>query len=347
MFNRLLVSFVVFTVLSINVSAKSSDDPFAKISTLNVGSDIAWKIDKEAMLATKSSVKENGAFYHLQFDNKQLKLVISSDAQGDNPKKFSQLEVKNLEIDGDQAPMFKWCLNNQERHNRFLQQGLKVKKDICSIDGSKGAFIMRLNKETLMSLKNGSILSLTLKPFRKPLEISYDISDFNDMTLALNAKPKAVVAAPVAAVVASPAIVEPVKPCWARPPAEYKSVEPVSYNCSDVAEKMGAETTVAKSVTQEKDRQKKLAAEKERQRKLAEEKKQKELAVKLEQEKLLQAEAAALAASQAKQAEIGSDITNKMLKVCDKYWSKGEHRCYCQKYIDHAPSSIQASSTCE
>ena len=349
MFKRLFILLVALSAFSINVSARSSDDPFAKLATVNVGSNVSWKLDKKAVTAVKSSAEDNGIYYHLHFDNKQLKLQISSDEQGSSPKKFSQLEIKNVEIDGEQAGIFKWCLNNQERHNRFLQQGLKVKKNICSINGSKGSFTLRLNKDTLMSLQNGSILSITLKPFRTPVEVSYDISDFKDMTVALNAKPQsAVVVTPVVATAtAANPVVKPIKKCWARPPAEYKSVKSVSYNCSDAAGKKGAEATVAKSVDQEKDRQRKLAAEKERQRKLAEEKKQKELALKLEQEQLLAAEATALAASQAKQAEIGSDITNKMLKVCEKYWNKGEHRCYCQKYIDHAPSSIQASSTCE
>ena len=79
---------------------------------------------------------------------------------------------------------------------------------------------------------------------------------------------------------------------------------------------------------------------------MAEEKKQKELAETLKQEELLQAEAVAIAASEAKQAQIGGEIEQKMIKVCDKYWSIGEHRCYCQKYIEHAPAEIQSNSTC-
>lgn len=85
----------------------------------------------------------------------------------------------------------------------------------------------------------------------------------------------------------------------------------------------------------------------EKQRKLVEQEKQKALAEKEKQEKLLQAEAAAIAASQAKQAKISDEISMKMIKVCEKYWNKGEHRCYCQKYIEHAPASIQESSTCD
>ncbi|MBT8438921.1 MAG: hypothetical protein KJO91_04280, partial [Gammaproteobacteria bacterium] len=138
-----------------------------------------------------------------------------------------------------------------------------------------------------------------------------------------------------------------VKKCWAGPPAKYKNIKSVEYDCDDAASKLDAETWVTKLVNQEKAKEQKIAAEKERQRKLAEEKKQKALAEKLKQEQLAKAEAAAIAASQAKQAQLGGEITQKMLSVCKKYWDKGEHRCYCQKYIEHAPSSIQANSTCE
>ncbi len=41
------------------------------------------------------------------------------------------------------------------------------------------------------------------------------------------------------------------------------------------------------------------------------------------------------------------EIAQKMIKMCEKYWSKGEHRCYCQKYIEYAPDDIQKNSTCK
>ena len=344
MFKRLFVSTFVLCSINFNVLA-SSDNPFAKSDVINIGKDVAWDIDKKTVKATKSTSDTNGSYYHLQFDNKQIKLFITSDASGNSPKKFNQLEIKNIKIDGKQAPLFKWCLNNQERHKRFLQQGLTVKKGICAIDGNAGTFIMRLNKDTLVSMQKGSKLTIMLKPFRTPVEMNYDISDFKDMYVTLNAKP-----APVAAVaVAAPAMTQAAKPrkkCWAGAPPEYKNIRSVEYYCDDASSKMKAEAQVSKLVNQEKEKQRKLAAEKEKQRKLAEEQKQKELAAKLKEDERIQAEAAAIAASQAKQAEIGSEITQKMLNVCEKYWSKGEHRCYCQKYIDHAPASIQASSTC-
>ena len=343
MFKQLLAPLLVLCFLSFNVVAKS-DNPFAKKDSLTVGKDVSWQIDKKAVLATKTSSDGKGTFYHLQFDNKQLKLSISSDANGANPKKFGQLEVKDIAIDGTQVPLFKWCLNNQDRHNRFLQQGLKVKKNICSINGNAGTLIIRLNRDTLDSLQSGNRLTFMLKPFRTQLELKYDISDFKDMIIALNAKPAKVVVAPVAKKTEQN---KPARKCWAGAPPQYNNIKSVEYNCDDAAAKTDAELWVSKLVNKEKDKEKKRAAEKEKQRKRAEEKKQKELVELARQEELLAAETAAVAASQAKQAEIGSEITEKMVNVCKKYWDKGEHRCYCQKYIEYAPSSIQASSTCD
>ncbi len=350
MFNRILVSFFVLCVLSFNVSAKNSNNPFAKNESLNIGTEFSWKIDKKSIRATKSASDKKGNYYHLLFNNKQLKLIVSSDAKGAVAKKFSQLEIIDVKIDGKQSLLFKWCLNNQQRHDRFLQQGLAVKNNVCSIDGNAGSFTMSLNKDTLLSLQNGKRLSITLSPFRTPLDLNYDISDFKDMYMALNAKD-----APVAIVVPPKQLVKKTnKKCWTGSPVKYKNIKPVKYDCGDEIAKKEAEARVARRVKQEKTKEQKLAAvaaakavERDHQRKLAEEKKRIALVAKLEQDEKLQMEAAAVAASEIKQAQLGDEITQKMLKVCDKYWSKGEHRCYCQKYIEHAPASIQGSSTCE
>ena len=366
MFKRLFALIIVLCLPGFNALAMNSNNPFAKNENLDIGKDISWKIDRATVLATKTAADNKGTYYHLQFDNRQLKLFISSDANGTSPKKFNQLEIKDVVIDGKQNPLFKWCLNNQERHKRFLQQGLKVKKNVCSISGNTGTFIMRLNKDTLESLKKGINLEIKIKTFRIPLVLNYDLGDFNDMYQALNARAKVVdVAAKPVATVSAQADSSPHRPsvpkkiCKLAPPANYKTLKAVEYICGDAAAKKGAEAKLAKQLGHEKARQQKLAAEqarllaaeqaklKEKQRELEQQKKQKELAEKLKQEELLQAETVAIAASEVKQAQINNEITQKMLKVCDKHWSKGEHRCYCQKYIEHAPSVIQASSTCQ
>jgi hypothetical protein len=349
MFNRFIISLFILCIFNFNVSARDNN-PFAKTESLNIGKDVIWKIDKEAVQASKTINDGKGTYYHLRFDNKQLELLISSDAKGLKPKKFNQLEVKNVIIDGQQNPLFRWCLNNQQRHNRFLQQGLKVSKNICTVNGEAGSFVMHLNKSTLLSLQQGAQLLILLKPFRTPLELHYDIRDFKTMYITLNAKPEpvAVVETPAQVVVEKPesAIRTAKKKCWARPPEKYKNIKSVEYGCDNAKDKKDAEVSVRKQVDQNKARQQKLEAEREKQQKLAERNKQKELAEKRKQEELLQAEAAAIAASEAKQAAIGDEIAVKMVKFCEKFWSKGEHRCYCQKYIDYAPSDIQANSTC-
>jgi len=342
MFNRFLTALFILCLFSLNVSAKNSDDPFAKYQMLDVGTDVHWDIDKTAVLATKSVSDDRGAYYHLSFNNKQLELIVSSDAKGLSPKKFSNLEIKTFKIDGKQAPLFAWCLNNQQRHNRFLQQGLSVKKNICEIKGETGRFVINLNRDTLMALQKGQQLIVVIKPFRTPVELSYDISDFEEMTLALNARSN-----PAVGMSAQAAATPGAKKCWAKPPEKYKTIKAIEYSCIDATAKLDAETGINKQVDQKIANDKALAAQRsaeiEKQRKQAEEIARQEQAAKLNQAEL----DAAVAASAAKQAEIGDDISNKMVAMCDKYWKKGEHRCYCQKYIEYAPDDIQKNSTCE
>lgn len=347
MFKKLFISILVLCSISLNVFAMNSDNPFAKNEILEIGGNVQWQIDKKSGKAEKTSAEHKGVYYHLGFDNKQITLFVSNDAAGKSPKKFTQFEILDVQIDGKQSSMFKWCLSNQQRHSRFLQQGLNVKSNVCVIDGAAGKFIMRLNKDTLSSLQKSSRLEITIEPYRTPLVVSFDTSDFNDMYVALNAH--TAVAAPVA-VRAAPASIKtpvPIQTCKTSAPAKYKNIKSIEYSCTDAAAKRAAEASIAKQVASENEKAKKLAAEKEKQRKLAEAKKQKEAAEKLKKEKALAAEATAIAASQAQQAKIGDEIALKMIKVCEKYWSKGEHRCYCQKYIESAPAEIQANSTCE
>ena len=349
MFTPLYRLLIVLSFLSCNTVSASADNPFAKNDRVNIGKDISWKIDKKAVSATKSISDNKGAYYHLGYDNKQIKLALSTDAKGLKPKKFNQLEIADVKLDGKQVSIFKWCLSNQQRHDRFLQQGLSVKNNVCVINSDDSSFTMQLNEEMKQMLQQARRLSIVLKPFRTRVELNYDISDFADMTLALNAKPEEPV------VVAN-------KKCWAGPPAEYKSIKSVEYDCADEEAINDAEAWVTKLVKEEKakqqvnsqvnkdkeiEKQRVLALQKAKKRKLEEANKKKRLAEKLQRDKKLQAEAVAIAASKANQLKINNEITEKMLDVCGKYWDKGEHRCYCQKYIEHAPSDIKANSSCK
>ncbi len=95
MLNRFSLSFIILCLFSFHVYAKGGNNPFAKNEVLNIGKEFSWNIDKQLVLATKSASDQKGNYYHLQYDNKQLKLIISSDAKGIVTKKFSQLEIKD------------------------------------------------------------------------------------------------------------------------------------------------------------------------------------------------------------------------------------------------------------
>jgi hypothetical protein len=328
--------------LSTSVIARSGDNPFEKAIGVDIGRDAAWTITDKT--ATRSG-SDSGTFYHLMYDRKQLRLRITSSAEDSaaTVKNYDQFAVNDVLLDGKRLPVFQWCLNNQDRHKRFLQQGLSVKKDVCKNKGEVGTFIMRLNAATLDVLKKGKKLTYDIKPYRTDVEVTFDVSDFSDVVAKMNsgsapvtAKPKAKSApAPVAA-----------KTCKASPPAGFTEVKAVEYNCEDATAKAKATASVDAAVGKERESRKKLAAEREKKRLAAEQAKAADLAAKKAAEEKLAAEQAAIAASAAQQQAISSEIADKMIAVCKKKWDKGEHRCYCEKYIEHAPKSIQDSSTC-
>lgn len=337
---RFLIALVALC-LSAGVFAKTSDNPFAKRVIVDIGSNAAWVIKDKAATRTGS---DSGIFYHLFYDRKQLRLRITESAKDSEAtaRHHDQFAVQDVLLDGKRLPVFQWCLNNQQRHKRFLQQGLQVKKDVCKNQGEIGTFTMRLNAATLEALGKAKKLTFELKPFRSLVQVNFDISDFSEVIARLSTRetPVAVMpkpkrkAAPVAPVPAAPA-----KKCKASPPKGFAGIKAVEYNCANAAARAKATASVNIAVDKERERRKKVTAERENKR-LAE-----EAAKKAEADKLA-AEQAAIAASAVQQQALNNEISNKMLPVCQKKWAKGEHRCYCEKYIEHAPKAIQESSTC-
>lgn len=323
--------------MSTNAIARSSDNPFAKGASVDIGKNAAWVIKEKT--ATRSG-SDSGTFYHFFYDRKQLRLRITESAEDSEAaaKRYDQFAVNDVLLDGKRLPVFQWCLNNQQRHKRFLQQGLQVKKDVCKNQGEVGTFSMRLNVATLDALSKGKKLTFALKPFRSPVEVNFDISDFSNVVAKLNAPatPVAKKPEPVPAVVSK-------KKCKASPPTGFAEVKAVEYNCADAAARAKATTSISAVVSKERARRKQAAAERKR---LAAEAKKKELVAKKAAEKKLATERAAIAAIAAQRQVIGNEISTKMIAICQKKWAKGEHRCYCEKYISHAPKEIQDSSTC-
>ncbi len=340
---RFFIALAVFC-LSASVIAKNSNNPFEKGASVDIGRDAAWVIGNKT--ATRSG-SDSGTFYHLFYDRKLLRLRITKSAQDSEAaaKRHDQFTVNDVLLDGKRLPVFQWCLNNQERHKRFLQQGLKVKKEVCKNQGEVGTFTMRLNVATLDMLKKGKKLTYKLKPFRSNVSVIFDISDFSGIVAKLNTAPPPAIAKsqPKPSGVATAAVA---KKCKASPPTGYSEVKAVEYNCADSAAKKKATASVGTAVSKERERKKKVAAEREEKRLAQEKANATKLANQKVAEEKLASEQAALAASAAQQQAISSDIAGKMIAMCQKKWDKGEHRCYCEKYVSHAPKAIQESSTC-
>lgn len=342
----------------------NNNNPFDKAITVTAGHDVAWQFAEQS--ATKSVKGADGTWYHLFYDGLRLRLRLTGSAEDSQygAKQFEGFAVNDVRVDGKRLDVFQWCLNNQAKHNRFLEQGLTVKKDICQNLGDQGTFVMRLTKETIASLETGNSIEFDLKPYRTTVKVKYSIADFHQANLEFKrqqdeklaavraqeeqARAEAQAKAEAAAALAAPAPVvvaprpkpKPRPKCRIAAPEGYTTIKPITYDCDNDAARINAQANVDLQVEEIDQQRRKAAAEAERKRKEAE-------AARLAKEEALRKEQEALAASAALQQELSSDITKKMLAVCEKTWAEGQHRCYCQKYIEYAPAAIRAKASCD
>lgn len=347
LFRLLIFLAVLFSSSQVNAIG---DNPFDKAIIVSAGNDVTWKFGEQA--ATKSVKGSDGTWYHLFFDGLRLRLRLtgsSADAAA-GAKQFDEFAVYDVKIDGKRLDVFQWCLNNQDRHSRFLQQGLSVKKGVCQNQGEQGTFVIRMTKDTIAELNRGNQIEYELKPFRTTIKVKYNIGDFNQVIATFKkqqeaklaaSKPKAapLEAVPVSVVAPKPKP-KPKAKCKIAPPEGFAEVKTITYDCDNARARDTARASVDARVNQIREQRKKAAAEAERKRK-------EEEAARLAREEQKRKEQEALAASAAIQAELSTDIAKKMIAVCEKKWAEGEHRCYCQKYIQFAPASIQANSSCK
>ena len=112
----------------------------------------------------------------------RLRLTGSSQDSQYAARQFEEFAVYDVKIDGNRIDVFQWCLNNQVKHNRFLQQGLSVKKGVCQNLGEQGSYVMRLTKETIDALGEGNSIEYELKPFRTKVLVKFSIDDFDRVT---------------------------------------------------------------------------------------------------------------------------------------------------------------------
>lgn len=339
--------FVLLSALLIAAQANAAVDsnPFAKEKQFDFGTDIAWSTSSESMTKTVSA---EDSYYHLFFNGRQLRIRITTgkiDDEG-SAKSFDAFAVNDIMVDGERNAIFQWCLNNQERHSRFLQQGLSVKKDICINDGAHGVYTMQLNQQTIDSLRNGSKLTFVLKPYRTPVELNFDITDFKlalakmQASAATLATSTAVAPTPESGAMTRAAVAPaPKVKCTLKPPADFAEIRTIDYDCDNEAEKAQAKATLSAQIDKALAKREQLAVENERKRKAEEQ-------ARLAKEEKARREKEALAASAALQQELSSDIAKKMIAVCQKKWAQGEHRCYCEKYIEYAPAGIESDPSC-
>ncbi len=339
-------------LLSVSTAYAALDNPFAKAAEVNIGADIDWDINKSTI--SKTGEGNDGLYYRLALHKDRMILQVGESRDVDaEPKAYKALAVEDISIDGKRLPLFQWCLNNQQSHNRFLQQGLEVKDGICVNHGERGEVTVKLNKQTLDRIEQGQRLRFTIRPYRKSIHINYDISDFSEAYAVHQAsgESESVVVAPtpIAPVAKEVVVNKPasVKMCRAVAPKGYTSVRAIEYVCNDASDRRRAENTIAAAVKKEKQRRKRIAAEKEKQRLAAIAAKKKAEEERRKAEEARMAEEAAIAASEQKHSQIMDELTRKMVGVCNKMWKRGKHRCYCEKYIEYAPADIKSDPTCK
>lgn len=340
------IKFVLFSLLlvSTQIYAAIGANPFDRSVKNTIGTNVPWQYKDDTAFKVSQDSMDSDTYYHLVFDGKSLRLSLSS-SNADSPqdaRHFDQFAVNDVKIDGKRMPLFQWCLSHQEKHDRFLQQGLAVDSGICENRGENGTFIMKLNPETLKELKTGKNLSFAIKPFRTMVVVNYSLADFSAMATRVLAEQAP--AKPVKETSAPSASETVARVCTVKPPAGFEKIKPITYTCDSVSDEASANKSMNAEVSRiEKER----AAEKakKQQAELAKKKKEEEALRKLQLQQ--QQEAAAIAASKVKREQLNKEITVKMVAMCKKMWSRGESRCYCEKYIDQAPPGIKPNPDCK
>ena len=354
-----MISKIITLLLAATFSVQALaalNNPFNKTTSVTAGANVKWDIKKGVAKKTSTTSDNDGTFYQLKVTQNQLSLHLLSSTSG-AIKSFDQLTIDDVQLDGKTSALFQWCLNNQQSHNRFLQQGLKIKKDICHNKGQDGMFLMKLNRTTYDLLKSTQDLTFIIKPYRSAVVVTFDVSDISNVYAKINSvgasatkkvEPKkpavkltpkpAMVKKPVAAAVAVKPKPKAKKVCSIKPPLDFSSIRVVKYNCDDAAEKAKARKQMAVSVKKARDEKDKQAADQKKSKQTEAEK------LALEEKKRKEAEA--VLNSEKNTNKIRNEVSERMIGMCKKKWAEGEHRCYCEPYLEFAPAGISSDASC-
>ncbi|MCW9015058.1 MAG: hypothetical protein OQL06_14915 [Gammaproteobacteria bacterium] len=325
------------SLFSGSYSVVAGPNPFKKTKNYNFNDSIAWYL-KESAAVKSGDVREgsDALYYHLNINKDRLRLRLGkNDPSGEleNTINLSKMEISDVLIDGRRMARFQWCLDNQERPGKKLKQNAVVINDTCVNAGGGGDFIINLDKASLSSLKQAKKVEFIVEPYGRPVKLSYSMAGFADIMAQIEKPAPPVIVkkpAPKPQIVAKPKPRPKPKPkkvviemCQAQPPADFKNaIKAETYPCKDTVKKAAAEKRMASNVAKEKQ---KMAAEMEKLRKEQEIKQASAESIQREKE------------WEQKQAAM-------WISRCQKHWAKGVSPCYCEKYMDQAPSNV--SNTC-
>lgn len=331
------ITSISFTALFLLASAgvQASVNPFKKTRDLSFGAEVVWYEHQGAVI--KSGAERDGAdtnYYHVNIDKQRLLLRLGrNDPSGElaDTRSLPNLDIVDVQLDGQRLPLFDWCLTNQQTPGRALKQNAVVINDVCVNAGGSGDFIIQLDEQSRARLKTARTLSFIIEPYGRPVRLDYSMEGFSGLIAKVDrpepvqppravATPRPAVKAPAPKAVARP---KPVKMCSAKPPADFSSaIGVISYPCNDNAKKQAAEKRIAQQVAQEKQ---KMADELRRAR---EEELARQQAVETEK--------------RAAEWQVQQDAL--WIKRCQRHWAKGTSPCYCEKYLDQAPPGV--TNTC-
>ena len=337
MINKIL-AFLFAITFSVQAEA-ALNNPFNKTTSVNAGSDIKWNIEKGIANKTTTISDKDGTYYQLRLTQSELSLRLLSSAAG-SAKSFDQLTINDVQFDGKSSTLFQWCLNNQPGHNRFLQQGLKINKDICQNKGQQGLFVIKLNQATYNILQKTKNITFTVKPYRGTVEASFDVPDMSNVFAQLAGGGKAVVSKKTVTPKKKAAVkAKSSKLCSIKPPTDFASIKAIKYICNNGIAKATARKNMASNVKKARAKKARLASERKQKSKQSE-------AQRLAQEEKKKKEAEAVLLSEKNRNKIQGEVSQKMIGMCKKKWSSGEHRCYCEPYLEFAPAGIKSNPSC-
>lgn len=329
---KIILACVGGIVLLVLNAGNAGANPFKKSKNYTFGSNIAWYKLNDAALKTGSvKVGSDTHYYHLNINNDRLLLRLGkNDPSGkiENTRILGDLSILAINVDGRRLPLFDWCLVNQQSPSSKLKQNAIVANGVCINAGGGGDFVMRLDGETRNILGKASVLEFIVEPYGRSVKLTYSLLGYAAIMEDIN-KPVPVVVKPVPkpVVVVAPKPkpkakpkVEPVKICYAKPPAEFKSqVSTLKYPCSDKAKKASAESKVSAQVKQAEKKKVAIANEEREMRQRAREDNKRE-------------------------AEWGSKQSVLWISRCKKHWAKNRSPCFCEKYFEQAPAGT--TNTC-